>query len=92
MSKASVVNVFPLVTAWDALSAPVAIKVVPDFVIAQWVAVPVPVTEPSVMAAIVTLRPFGVLSPGAPIDSDDLFPRAYVLDASVYVVASCDVM
>ena len=61
------VNVFPLVTAWLELSDPVARSSLEPLVIAQCVAVPVPVTVPSVICGTVTWRPVGLPAAGAPI-------------------------
>ena len=67
MSNAASVNVFPLVTPWLALNELAASsRVFPVSTIAQCDAVPVPVTEPSVIAATVTLRPLGLRDAGEP--------------------------
>jgi hypothetical protein len=84
------VNVFPEVTACVAESAPVARR--REFVLsvtAHQPAVCVAVTEPSVIAVVVTLRPFGDPAAGAPTAAPApkfLLPHALVLVASVKVV------
>ena len=84
MSKAARVKVFPLVTACEEASAPVASR--REFtvsLIAQCVAVPVPVTVPSLMDATVTRRPEGDRSAGEPTLREVLFPSVFVLVAAV---------
>ena len=81
ISKAASENVLPAVTACELARAPVAMSVVPDFVIAQWVAVPLESTTPSEKLATVTLRPDGVRSAGAPIERPVFVPSLYVDDA-----------
>ena len=75
MVNAAKVNVLPEVTAWEAAKAPVASR--REFAVstmAQWVTVPVPVTEPSEIEATVTWRPFGDPAAGAPMESAVLLP------------------
>ncbi len=87
--KAVRVNVLPLVTPWllarvfEARNRELVLSVK-----AQCVAVPVAVTDPSVMAETGTCLPFGLPASGAPTVGPDLFPRAYVLVASAKV-AGC---
>lgn len=92
MLMASSVNVFPDVTACDELRAPEAITVSVAFVSAQWVAVPVPVTEPAVIAGTITLRPSVAPASVAPVFTVS-FPSvlpvtvAYVSPGSVDVIS-----
>jgi len=79
MLIASRVKVLPLVTACELVKEPVAIKVeVEVLVIAQWLAVPVPLTVPSVMADTTTLRPSGVWLVGEPTVMEVLLPSVLV--------------
>jgi hypothetical protein len=87
MSNAPSENVFPDVTDCDADNDPTASsRVFVLSVIAHFAAVPDPVTDPSVIAALVTLRPFGEPAAGEPNTAPApqfLFPSAYVDVASV---------
>lgn len=68
ISNADISNKLPLLTDCEAFNAPVTNNLLFDVsVIAKCVAVPVPVTEASLIAAKVTLRPPPVLSAGEPI-------------------------
>jgi hypothetical protein len=88
-SVAVVVNVFPDVTACDDPSRPdesssdalSSVKPHPA-------AVPFASTDPSVMAAIVRLRPSGLLSDAAAIDGLALVPSLFVTLAAVNVAGS----
>ena len=78
MSNADRSNVLPLVTICDDASDPAAHSFDPSM-IAQYVAssdvpVDVDVIDPPVMAATVTLRPFGERAAGAPIVRPALLP------------------
>ena len=66
------VKVLPFVTVWGALNAWHASSTVPD-ISAACEASPLPVTSPSVIALITTLRP-EVSSSGAPQVGGVLFP------------------
>ena len=84
MSKAARVNVLPDVTDCELAKAPTASsRELVVSVSAQCVAVPVAVTLPSVIAATVTLRPFGDAAAGAPTDGEVLLASVYVLVAAV---------
>jgi hypothetical protein len=82
------VNTLPEVTAWLAVSAPVAISVFEPLVSAQCVAVPLAVTAPSVIAGTTTRRPSTVPSEGPVQVRPVLLPRLLVEVAWVYVVGS----
>jgi len=73
MSKAARVKALPLDTTWLADKAPAASRFEPSMM-AQWLAVPLPVTVPSDTEPVVTLRPLGARAPGEPTEKEVLFP------------------
>ncbi|MCK5604787.1 hypothetical protein KAR91_23055 [Candidatus Pacearchaeota archaeon] len=78
-------NVLPFVTPCGAESAPAAKsrEVAESLTMAQWVAVPVTSTAPSVIAEIITSRPPPPLSDGTAIVGEVFSPSEKVVDAPV---------